>query len=273
MRVAIVRAHGTLASVRCLAQELRTLGINVHYGPPSRREWPDGIDKVIHWGTTLTPERLTCFSYLTDTDSIRLAIDKFESLDILTSLNVSVPICGVINGTTPTTRAETHLPIYLRTTRHRAGEGLKVVNTVAELCETLRNQPNPPYTHWLQSIWNEHTSEYRIHCGKNNKIIHCQLKIHQDRNERDLTTEELSIRNRAHGWIFASKPIQRVPQPILDEARKAIRVLRLTFGGVDIIYNRNIRQAYVLEVNTAPSLRFYKTANAYARFIKELLDA
>jgi len=272
MRVAIVRAHGTLASVRCLAQELRTLGINVHYGPVSRREWPNDIDKVIHWGTPLTPSILNSYDCLTNYAGIELAINKFESLDALANHGVSVPVYGVISSAMFIARAESHLPIYLRTTRHRAGEGLKIINTIAELCETLRNQPNPPYTHWLQSIWNEHTSEYRIHCGKNNKIIHCQLKIHQDRNERDLTTEELSIRNRAHGWIFASKPIQRVPQPILDEARKAIRVLRLTFGGVDIIYNRNTRQAYVLEVNTAPSLRFYKTANAYARFIKELLD-
>lgn len=60
------------------------------------------------------------------------------------------------------------------------------------------------------------------------------------------------IRNHQHGWRFMA-PTMEKREPARQAARKAVEALGLDFGAVDVLYDGS-RSAYVLEVNTAPSL-------------------
>ena len=75
------------------------------------------------------------------------------------------------------------------------------------------------------------------------------------------------VRNHANGFIYARNEIE-VPEDVLVQARRTIAACGLDFGAIDIIYNQKNREAYVLEVNTAPGLAG-ETVEVYCKAISE----
>jgi len=117
--------------------------------------------------------------------------------------------------------------------------------------------------------------EYRVHIV-DDKIIHVQQKKARTRDdvgqEVDTKLLDYRVRNVANGFIFAIENVDP-PQDVLDQAKKAVRALGLDFGAVDVIWNEAQKQAYVLEVNTAPGLEGTtpkKYAEALTSYIEEL---
>ena len=88
--------------------------------------------------------------------------------------------------------------------------------------------------------------EYRVHIF-NNKSIKVSEKISIDDKPR-----KPWLRNHQNGYTF------RIPKTKLNDAtravcKKAVKVLGLTFGAVDVIISDS-GEIFVLEINTGPGL-------------------
>ena len=90
--------------------------------------------------------------------------------------------------------------------------------------------------------------EYRVHVFQKTVI-----DITQKKKRKGFENPDTKIRNHKNGWVYCRENIF-IPEGIEDIAIKAIQVLGLDFGAVDIIWNEKQNQCYVLEVNTAPGL-------------------
>lgn len=111
----------------------------------------------------------------------------------------------------------------------------------------------PLYTQFI-----DETTEFRVHV-LDDSIIWRQQKLRK--NGTDGTN---LIRNYDNGWVFSSN-LRLWEEDIGVQARKAIAACGLDFGAVDVLWSHSLRQAFVLEVNSAPgiegpSLEAYATA-------------
>ncbi len=93
--------------------------------------------------------------------------------------------------------------------------------------------------------------EYRIHVRDGN-VVDIQRKARR----KDTPDDQVNwkIRNHDNGFIFARNEDIECPQDVKDQAVAAVVACGLDFGAVDVIFNDKAKQAYVLEINTAPGL-------------------
>lgn len=105
---------------------------------------------------------------------------------------------------------------------------------------------------FTQGITGKRT-EFRLHVF-NGQVILRQVKM----RKADYVTNpnyNSIVRNLASSWIYG---VNDVPELGMAEseaaALAAVAALDLDFGGVDIVYKHDTKQAFVLEVNTAPGL-------------------
>jgi hypothetical protein len=122
----------------------------------------------------------------------------------------------------------------------------------------------PLYTKYVKKA-----DEYRIHVFDGQVI-----DIQQKRKRQEVPNEEVDyqIRNLAGGWVFCRDDVV-CPSVCSELAISAVATLGLTFGAVDIGYNRNEQRGYVYEVNTAPGLEGSTLDNyfeALVRYIPEI---
>lgn len=92
--------------------------------------------------------------------------------------------------------------------------------------------------------------ELRIHILKDSVIDITQKKRANNAPENPLA---YYIRSYSNGWIFARENILPVPREIIDACKKAISVLGLDFGAVDVRV-RDDGSFRILEINTAPGI-------------------
>lgn len=103
--------------------------------------------------------------------------------------------------------------------------------------------------------------EYRVHVAFN-KVIDIQKK----RRRNDTITNDL-IKNINGGWVFCRDNVT-APIEIFNQAIKAINIIGLDFGAVDILYKHKENKIAILEINTAPGLEGL-TLNNYSNAIRE----
>lgn len=103
----------------------------------------------------------------------------------------------------------------------------------------------PLYTKYVKKL-----SEWRVHIVAGN-VIDVQKKMKRREFEQD--ERDTRIRNLANGYIFA-REFDDLPDDVIEQGKRAFNCSGLDFGAVDVIYNRQQNQAYVLEINTAPGL-------------------
>ena len=98
--------------------------------------------------------------------------------------------------------------------------------------------------------------EYRIHV-MNGKVISLQRKVLRKTNPdgTEFKPDEINwrVRSYGNGFIFQRANLD-VPSEVLEQAVKAVTIVGLDFGAVDVIWNKHQQKAYVLEINTAPAL-------------------
>jgi len=123
------------------------------------------------------------------------------------------------------------------------------------------DQPAIPFAESsaLFTLYVKKAAEYRVHFSKASGIFHIQQKMLRLRNVSPLENPDFRymIRNLGTGWVYsAHTPMDEVPEDVIRQANLFIgnRDVTLDFGALDIIYNRNARSAYILEVNTSPGL-------------------
>lgn len=110
--------------------------------------------------------------------------------------------------------------------------------------------------------------EYRVHvCG--GQAVDIQRKARRKDVEDDAINWK--IRNHDNGFIFARNEGDVVPPDVIIQSVKAVSLLGLAFGAVDVIFNDKEQKAYVLEVNTAPGLSG-TTLEGYLSRFRDYLD-
>ena len=86
----------------------------------------------------------------------------------------------------------------------------------------------------------------------------------QEKKKRD-GVESNQVRNTANGYVFSIQGIEP-PAGAMDLGVSAVKALGRTAGAVDIIYNEQRNQCYVLEVNSRPGMEG-TTVKKYAEVI------
>jgi glutathione synthase/RimK-type ligase-like ATP-grasp enzyme len=99
----------------------------------------------------------------------------------------------------------------------------------------------------LYSLYIKKKKEFRVHVAFDKVLL-----VQEKRRKRGIDSDRL-IRSHRRGWVFCRNDIEE-PNGLRDIAIGAVSTLGLDFGGVDVIWNQNQNQCYVLEVNTAPGL-------------------
>lgn len=227
---------GSLSS-RKLAEKLRSLGKEVVRVRDSGRYRPKIGDKIINWGNSRVPS-WDNGSIRSTPQSISISSNKTKALQIMKNGGVSVP-----EFTTDINVARTwDGKIVARTlTRSSGGKGIVMCNKDSLL-------PAPLYTKFIDK-----DAEYRVHVF-NGEVIDYSKKVPM-REKNDVCSHD-------NGYLFI-RGVEHINENI-ELAKKAISVLGLTFGAVDII--RKDKKSYCLEVNSACGMED-TTCTAYANAI------
>jgi len=166
----------------------------------------------------------------------------------------------------PATIPTEKYPVIGRTTTHTKGHGLWFCNTRAE----AQNAYASGATHFIKFIKN--TQEFRVHVVassvKKEKDSTDYLSIKTSKKYKDNPTEkDKVVKNYDNGWTFVSpKDVDRsILVKVRETAKKALSILDMDFGAVDVMYSNDDGNCYVLEVNSSPCLTD-NTADTLSRY-------
>ena len=211
----------------------------------------NGGSFLIRWGSSLQPEMDDEFDRVINyAGGIMNATNKLESLCILQEEGLKVPPFS----TNPEALADEYgYPILGRKLRHARASDI-------QFCLQARDfrQPRDFYTAYIPT-----NREYRVHVV-GDEAVRVQAKY------LDFPEQKKEwIRNYGTGYRFRN-PRLRMHRRRLQDAIRAVSVLGLDFGAVDLIVGDD-NETYILEVNTAPSCSPL-TGAAYVNGIANLFD-
>lgn len=193
---------------------------------------------VINWGSSAPIEEVVKCNILNSPHAIRKAVNKLQAFKTL-SEGVDIP-----EWTESQQEAckwlEDGCTVVARTVVEGfGGEGIVLVENGAELPVA------PLYTKYIPK-----TEEYRVHVFKDEAFF-----VQRKARKKEVPDAQVNwkIRNLAGGFIFANQDVD-VPNEAKEAAVKAVKLLGLDFGAVDIIWNKKRDKYYILEINTAPGL-------------------
>ena len=128
--------------------------------------------------------------------------------------------------------------IYCRTTlTGHSGRGIVIATNNYEIVDA------PLYT-----LATKHKYEYRVHVFKG-KVLYVQQK----KKRLSGTTINRGIRNHDNGWVYCT-PTDTPSELLLSSCVRAVSLLGLDFGAVDVGYRVRDSKIFVFEINTAPGL-------------------
>lgn len=224
---------------------------------------PDGSFKpkphnvVINWGCSTQPV-WNCEHFINLPMHVEIAKDKLESFIALEKGGVTHPEWATEKEIAQSWLADGKIVVVRHKLSGHSGEGIELVFPDGKI-------PDAP----LYVQYKKKAAEFRVHVF-GDKVIDVQQKKRKKEFEKTEEAESY-IRSHDNGWVFCREEIEE-PEHLRDIAIAAIQALSLTFGAVDVIYNKKENQCYVLEVNTAPglegtSLEIY--ANAIIDFVNQ----
>lgn len=199
----------------------------------------DGSDSIIvRWGTReniTTNDKSIVYN---KSNAIQNATDKKLSRELFIKNNVSCPVLVI-----PQNFQEEYLPIIARPFEHSKGKNFIVLKTKNEF---LNHYDNNKY--YYSNFINK-DREFRVHVG-HNKVLALMEK--NKPNNGNIAWNRAINDEDPFTYVNWDKINQENLKIVLDEAISAVNALGLDMGGVDVMYKDG--KAYVLEVNTAPTL-------------------
>lgn len=246
-------------SAKLLTQELRNRNINCVRVFPDRNYWPKTNDLVINWGCSTQPAwknpQQKQFTLLNAWDKVPNAINKIHSFARFKAGQVRCPEVTVDRQAALGWLEAGKSVLGRSSITGRAGQGIVVM----EKPDQFVNCP-------LYSIYKPKRKEFRVHVF-DGKVIDVQEK----RRKKGFNGKPNPlIRTHDNGWVFCHDGVM-LPADAGELAIKAVQVLGLQFGGVDVIWNEKENKSYVLEVNSAPGIEG-TTVTRYADAIVEYLN-
>lgn len=103
-------------------------------------------------------------------------------------------------------------------------------------------------------------AEYRVHVV-NGAIIAVTQK--RKRSEEEQTADQKLIRSHNNGWVQTINNLDPYPVAANTMAVRALQLLNLDFGAVDLVIENKTGRPVILEVNSAPGLTAESAINAY----------
>lgn len=211
---------------------------------------------VINWGCSVLPEEVAKCKVINSPESVSKAVNKlsfFKAVDGIArtpewTTGAAVALQWMQDGYVVLSRT--------KLTGH-SGDGI-VINGPANAEVILA----PLYVKYIKK-----KDEYRVHVMRG-QVIDVQRKARKE----DVPDDKINwlIRNHANGFVFVrGEALGEVPQDVIDQAVLAVNALGLDFGAADVIWNDHRKQAFVLEVNSAPGLTG-TTLKKYAENLNEL---
>lgn len=236
-------------SVKALKQALGIKSIKLN----NSRFRPSPNKTILNWGSSSLPEKYWNCKIFNHPNAVELASNKFFTLRNLLENQVSIPNYSIHKGYAENL-IETGKKVVCRTVLNgHSGQGIVISSTIEELVDA------PLYVEYIPK-----KEEYRVHVFQGEAFF-------VQRKARRLEEENPNwqIRNHQNGFIYANQGVD-VPDHVKEMAVKAVEVLCLDFGAVDVIWNEKKDKYYVLEVNTAPGL-YGTTLEKYCQKFKELM--
>ena len=205
---------------------------------------------VIRWGTReVLPTNGNTVIYNKATP-LNNASNKRRSRELFIREGVNAP--KLVQGTRVehghgmlTNAAQGDFPIIARPHTHSRGHDFVILRTMGDFMTHWLNHNRS----WYYSSFIDKDSEFRIHVA-HGKVLAVMEKPrpggdniawNMDQNDPD-----------PFSYVRWNNIDQRGLKPVLVEAIKAVDAVCLDFGGVDVMLADGV--AYVLEVNTAPSV-------------------
>lgn len=216
---------------------------------------------VINWGASELPEEVLKCKVLNNPVAVKAASNKREFFELIKAYNedaeapVRVPEHTLEEDKALTWVLEGKAVVARQKLTGNSGEGIVMINDPDEVVKA------PLYTMYVKK-----KDEYRIHI-LNGEVFDIQRKA----RNRDIEDEDVNwqVRNHQNGFIFQRNDFE-TPQDVIGQAVRAVKALGLDFGAVDVAYNAKEKQAYVLEVNTAPGL-VGTTLENYVQAFEEII--
>lgn len=241
------------SSAKELQRELKSRGHRCIRVRPNGRYVPKRTDIIINWGNSQEP--VWNEHIINDPDSVSIAQNKLDALNLMQHTDVSLPSFTIDLETANQWLSEGTTVLCRTLLRGSGGRGITVVTP--EMSGLIGA---PLYVKYIKK-----RHEYRVHVFSGEVI-----DVQQKRRINGFEERNNQIRNHANGWVFARNDIVAPHESVRTLAVRAVEALGLDFGAVDIIWNAHYNRAYVLEVNTAPGLEGTTIIN-YANAVENLL--
>ena len=140
------------------------------------------------------------------------------------------------------------MPLVARKNRHSKGRDMRLCKTVRSLNAMLKKGRHDFVTPVVES-----DTEYRVWVYRKRVLAVYEKRLTEPENNTKFG------RNRANGWTFHALGSDSIPESVRDVSKRAVAVLGLDFGAVDVLGKWDDEQhtdvhATVLEVNSAPGV-------------------
>ena len=206
---------------------------------------------VLNWGNHTIPSwdngRGTIINR---PEAVAIARDKLYTFDTLRG-HVSIPEYALTRTNPQQWVNEGHRVYGRMTLTGQGGAGIVIFNPGDTVTECLLYTKNTNCRY-----------EFRVHVMAG-KVIDFQQKKKRQGFEGGIA----GIRNHENGWVFCREGVVLLDE-VAEQAIKAVEILQLDFGAVDIGYSERHNKAYVYEVNTAPGIEG-TSVERYVKAIKE----
>lgn len=219
---------------------------------------PNRSKTIINWGSTTLPQNYLerCRRVINPPENIARASNKLTFFETISAqeeaARARIPRWTLDRDTVRGWLAERNKPlVFARTilTGH-SGAGIVKITNEEELAAVAGN---PLFVDYIPK-----RMEFRLHF-LNGEVISMQEKKARVELPEDFEVD-WQIRNHDNGFIFARENVNP-PEDVILQSKLAIEATGLDFGAVDVIYNKRLEQAFVLEVNTSPGLEGTTLAN------------
>lgn len=251
-------------SARAISDEL------TRRGHRAKRVRPDGNYRqfrnhfIINWGNSTPPNwhQITLEdNWFNGPEEVQVASNKLLAFQAFEAAgNVSIPDFTTDPAVADTWVEEGNIVVARHSLTGHSGAGISLHHPGDDFLPSEQRRA-PLYVKYIKKV-----TEYRVHVF-NGEVIDIQQK--RKRQEVDNDEVNYQVRNHANGWVYCRSDVAAT-RSVSDNALAAVAALGLHFGAADIIWNAHQKQAYVLEVNSAPGLEG-TTLVKYVDAIEELL--
>ena len=202
---------------------------------------------VINWGSSETPPEVAKCNVLNAPVNVQAYSNKLTFFQMVQKFEDTpriVPWTGDVQVAL-TWLMEGSIVVERRVLNGHSAAGLHIIDP-----------KEPDYMSRLGKarLWTKYVpkkDEFRIHFV-NKKIIDVQRKALRPDHQNPAETN-WRVRNLGNGFIFVRNNLT-VPDDVYVQCQKFISQCKLDFGAIDVIYNEKNKNAFILEVNTAPGL-------------------